>query len=240
MSEGLFVLLTLVTLLSTLERRWWLAGLAAGLASTVRPVGAFLILLPILEILINRERGALPRCLGAAAPWPLLQMALSAAVWGNPLVTVNGYVEKDISLPLESLTTHLLSAEVGLDKKALVLGSLALAITGAVGLALRRRRGLAGGRSLLIWQVLVILFCISLPSSWAFQSIDRFLVVIWPTTLIGLAPLLPRHRATHALLLVMLSALSAGIAIRWLVNLSKVFPFDERALPSALQVLGYN
>jgi hypothetical protein len=65
-------------------------------------------------------------------------------------------------------------------------------------------------------------------------------VVIWPTTLIGLAPLLPRHRATHALLLVMLSALSAGIAIRWLVNLSKVFPFDERALPSALQVLGYN
>jgi hypothetical protein len=239
MSEGLFVLLALAALTATVERRWALAGAAAGLAVTVRPVGALLFLPLIAEALLTRDRRAVTRAIAWGVPWPLMHFALSAAVWGNPLASVSGYLEKDYAPPLRSLIENSFLSSPDPAKLALVWGTIALTVAGAIGLAVRWRRGSAICRPLLLWHLAAGLFCLLLPSSWVFQCTDRFHLAVWPTTLIGLAPLLPRRPAVHAAVLSLLSLAAWAMALRWLVNLSAVYPFAERSLPSPLTILGY-
>ncbi len=85
-SESLFLLLALLALSLANKRRWWWAGLAAGLASGTRLVG--LALTPALLLLVFRrgERGADLMAVGLLAPSGTLAFAAYTGIaFGDPL-----------------------------------------------------------------------------------------------------------------------------------------------------------
>ncbi len=62
-AESLFLLLSVATFLALRERRWWLAGLLAALATLTRPVG-ILLLLPLALELIRKPHPQPPLLVG--------------------------------------------------------------------------------------------------------------------------------------------------------------------------------
>ncbi|MBN1477492.1 hypothetical protein JXA47_12120 [Candidatus Sumerlaeota bacterium] len=233
MSEALSVALTLGCLLMITRQRWAWAGLLAGLSTLTRPVGA-LLLLPLITAALrcpeSRRRKVLT-ALATGLPFPLAYLAVNRLMLGEALRSVSGYVQQDAAWPLQSLVHDTLDPSFSLQLKILLWGTLALSLAGAVGLWRRWRQGERFTSPLLIWHVSALIFYVLIPSIWAFRCLDRFLLAIWPTTLIGLAPWLPRHRVIHTALWLLLSLAALSVAHRWAVNLSAVFPFAERALP---------
>ncbi len=234
MSEALSVMLTLLALIAIVDKRWVLAGAMVGFASVVRPVGALLFVPLVVEAWTHRRGRGVATVLATGLPLPLLHLLVSRLLWGDALRAIAAYAEKDFAWPLQSLVTDTLDPAFSLPVKILAWGTIALATAGGVGLWRQWRGDHAGARGLLIWHLVVGLFYLLLPSTWAFRCLDRFHLAIWPTTLIGLAPLLPRCPRRHAALLIALGFVAWVIALRWLVNLAAVFPFAERALPAVL------
>lgn len=236
MSEGLFVLTVLGTLLLLRAGRWAGAGLLAGVASTVRPMG-ILLFFPVLAEAVRRRpeangsARALLAALVAGGPWVLGLWIVSAALWANPLRSAQAYAAQDLAWPLQSLIGETLNPEADLLRKGLVWSTLALTVAGGAALWRRWRRGDSDARPLVLWHWSLTLLCVLLPSRWVFGCLERFLLPVWPTTLIGLAPLLPRRRGVALALGLALSVLSWAVALSWIVNMARVFPFDARALP---------
>lgn len=232
MSEGLSTLLLLASLLHATRGRWAAAGLWAGLGTTVRPVGALLFVPLVLHAVLGpsprRARGkALGLLLACGLPWPLLHLAANQFLWGDALKSVSDYVAMGrLRWPLEGLIAATLSPEEDFAKKVLIWGTVALALVAIPGLARRSDRLL-----LLTWHTVIALFYLLLPSAWTFGSLDRFYLAVLPTTLIGLAGWLPRSPCRHGIVLWTLSAAAWLVALKWLVGLSGVFPFEDRALP---------
>jgi hypothetical protein len=233
MSESLSVTLTLGCLLLITRQRWGWAGLLAGLSTLARPVGALLflpLLIAALQTPESRRRNALMG-LATGLPLPLIYLIVNHLTMGEALRSVSGYIRQDAAWPLQGLIRDTLDPTFSPLLKTLLWGTLVLSLGGALGLWSRWRRGERFTSPLLIWHVIALVFYLLIPSTWAFRCLDRFLLAIWPTTLIGLAPWLPRHRGVHLALGLLLSLAALLIAHRWSINLSAVFPFAERALP---------
>lgn len=229
MSDGLALILTLAALTLTVQRRWALAGIAAGLAFCVRPVGALLFLPLAIEAFAAGGRRALFRALAAGLPLPIVYLLANRLVLGDALQAVRQYSAQDFAWPLSSLLGARRNPNMSAVWIAYQSGVLAVTWLGAAGLWRRVRGGEGWMRPLLAWHLLGALFYLLLPSSWAFQGLDRFYLAVWPTTLIGLAPWLPRRRAFHVGLVSLLGVVSFWLALRWLAHLAAVFPFAERA-----------
>ncbi|GAB4318008.1 MAG: hypothetical protein Kow0059_11250 [Candidatus Sumerlaeia bacterium] len=231
MSEGLEMALILWALLAIRHEKWLTAGLAAGLAYLVRPAGVFLILPLVVETAVRKagRRGAAG--VGLALGFPLLHAAASQALWGDALRAAREYAAKDFDWPLRTLVIQL--ADPGRDglRWALVVSSIAVSLAGGWGLWRAWRSGSAGHRALLLWHTAAGSFYLLLPSSWTFGCMDRFLLAVWPTTLIGLVPLIERLGRWFWPLAAAATAGSVWVGWLWLVHLARVFPFDARALP---------
>lgn len=76
LTESLFLLLSLGAMLAALDGRWWLAGLAGGLAAATRVPGV-LLLVPLLLIFYERKERPLIR----VAWLSLVPMGLGAYMW---------------------------------------------------------------------------------------------------------------------------------------------------------------
>jgi hypothetical protein len=233
MSEALSVALTLGCLLAITRQRWAWAGLLAGLSILTRPVGIFLFLPLLVVALRSPESGRRKALTGLATglPLPLIYLLVNRLAMGEALRSVSGYIQQDAAWPLQSLIRDTLDPAFSPVLKILLWGTLALSLAGALGLWRRWRRGERFTTPLLLWHLTALLFYLLIPSTWAFRCLDRFLIAVWPTTLIGLAPWLPRSRWLHLAIGLLLSLAALSVAHRWTVNLSAVFPFAERALP---------
>lgn len=228
MSDSLALLLAIATLMLIIRRSWAWAGLAAGIAFCVRPVGALLFIPLAMEAWADGGVFALARAFAVALPWPLIYMISSRILLGSAVRAIHQYTFQDLAMPLSSLFS---AARNPAMSKALIvyeLGVLALTWIGAFGLWRRLRSGERAMRPLFTWHIAAALFYLFLPSSWAFQALDRFYLAIWPTTLIGLAPWLPRRGSLNLVLMILSGILSFVLASRWLINLSAIFPFAER------------
>jgi hypothetical protein len=232
MSEGLATLLALLALLLTIQARWPQAGALVGLATIVRPASALLMVPLCLEACWRGGWRGLRVAVGCAAVAPLLLLVASGLLWGDALVNLRGYAESGPFIwPLQSLVENTLSPEVHLSRKLLTWGLIGVTFGAAWGLWRRWRLGDEAARSLLAWHLSSALFYLLYPSHWLFGSLDRYYSGLWPTTLIGLAPWIPRHHWLHAGLCLALSLAAWLIALAWLDHMAAVFPFAERTLP---------
>lgn len=230
MSEGLSNLLALGGLMLLARGSWAGAGFCAGFGAIVRPVGAFLYVPILLEAWSRRNRRGAMLAILAGLPWPLLYVVGSKLFWGDAFRSMKDYSGTvEAFWPLESLLRYSLDAGTGLTKKGLVWGTLAITAAGAVGLWKSWREGRASYRALLGWHVAAAVFYLLTPGGWVFGSIDRYLGALWPTALIGISRWLPARSRVLGVAVLVLSAISFYFALRWLVNLSAVYPFAERA-----------
>lgn len=229
MSDSLALLLTVSALTLMARRSYAWAGLIAGIAFWVRPVSVFLFVPLLLEAAASGGGRAMLRALAAGAPFPLLYLISSRLVLGSAIRSVHQYTFQDYAAPLSSLLNAAHNPNLSRSIIAYEFAVLALTWIGAFGLWRRVRSGEPEFRPLLIWHIIAALFYLLLPSSWAFQALDRFYLAVWPTTLIGIAPWLPPGRRLNISIVVVLGICSIVLAVRWLVNLAAVFPFAERA-----------
>lgn len=236
MSEGLFVLLAMTSLLMATNRRWVLAGLTAGLATTVRLPGALLFIPLVIEVVVRRDGKGAMKILGLGLPLPIANLLLSRIIWGDAMSSVASYIRKDFAWPLQSFVGVSFTDD---PLKFLLTATMpVLALAGGIGLFVQWRRGARHLRPLLVWHITSGLFHLLLPSTWVYLCLDRFYLTIWPTTLIGLAPLIPKRSRLWVPLCLLVSGLSFAVGIVWLIHLAGVYPFEERALPTILQVMG--
>ncbi|MCE5228379.1 hypothetical protein LLG95_02120 [bacterium] len=229
MSDSMALLLAIAVLLLLQRRRWVWAGLAAGLAFCVRPVGALLFVPIAIEALAEGGTKTLARALAAGLPWPILYLVGSRWMLGDAVRSVREYTAQDFAWPLQSMFSAGRNPHMGRFFIGYNFCVLAVTWLGAIGLWRRLRAGDASMRPFLTWHLAAALFYLFLPSSWAFQALDRFYLAVWPTTLIGIAPWLPRRGMLHAILIFGIGIISFMVAARWLVNLAAVFPFAERS-----------
>lgn len=227
MSDSLALLLTISTLLSIMRRSWAWAGLAAGIAFCVRPVGALLFVPLAIEAWADGGLGAVARAFAAGVPWPVAYTISSRFLLGSAVRSIHQYTFQDFAMPLSSLLDAARNPAMSKFSIAYEFAVLAVTWIGAFGLWRRLRSGERGMRPLFTWHISAALFYLFLPSSWAFQALDRFYLAVWPTTIIGIAPWLPRRR--HLILTIIIGSASFSLALRSLVNLAKIFPFAERA-----------
>lgn len=227
MSDSLALALAMGALLAIERRRWAWAGLAAGMSFVVRPVGALLIVPIAIEARACGPR-VLVKALVAAAWAPLVYFVSSRVMLGDAMRAARQYTAQDFAWPLWAILHPAQSKNMGALWIVYQYGVIAASWLGAVGLWRRMRSGEDYIRPMLAWHVAAGLFYLLLPSSWAFQAMDRFYIAIWPTALIGVAPWLPRRKAWNIALVVVFGAASFGIALRWLAHLAAVFPFAAR------------
>ncbi len=228
MSESFALLATLLALLALQRRRWLPAGLAIGVAILIRPVGALLLVPLAVETWRVGDRRGAARAFAAALPLPILYLLLNHLVWGDALESVRRYGRQDFAFPLSSFAGAFRDPDMSLIWVFYNYVILAISLAGGWGLWRRLGRGEGWARPLLAWHAAALLFYLLLPSSWAFQSFDRFAIAFWPTTLVGILPRFPRWRVLNIMLCFVVTIVSFFIAWRWLVNLAAVFPFTER------------
>jgi hypothetical protein len=234
MSEGLSVALTLWALALLMRKKWRWAALAAGASAVVRPVGIFLVaIVAYCHYRENRGRG-LWKILLAGLCLPGAYMISYWLMFGEMMQSVRSYSDKDFAYPVVSIARNMLSPETASVLKFFVILSVAFGLAGTAGLYERFRRGEGHLLPLFLWNATVFLFYLFLPSSWTFRCLDRFYLSLYPTSLVGLAPWFPRNKGVMNAALILFSVISFFIALRWLVNLSAVYPFEERAIPAFL------
>ena len=150
-SEPLFVLLLLLALAQARLRRYLAAVLLASLATTVRPLGIFLVL--VLLIATWRERGIRWALVGglAAVGIALLYVAPLIRLFHDPLASLHTYQQTDwgggaaVTVPLKALVlnyssgTNISNAFIKHVKLAFVLLHIGALIGLAASPALRRR-----------------------------------------------------------------------------------------------------
>jgi len=234
MSEGLSVALTLGALVLLMRKEWRWSALTAGASFVVRPVGIFLVAIVVYcYYRENRGRGS-GKIFIAGLCLPAVYMISYWLLFGELMQSIHSYSVKDFAYPVVSIARNMLSPNTAVILKLFVILSIAFGLVGTAGLYERFRRGERLFLPLFLWNAAVFLFYLLLPSSWTFRCIDRFYLSLYPTSLVGLAPWFPRNKGVMNAALILLSVISFFIALRWLVHLSAVYPFADRALPAFL------
>jgi len=234
MSEGLSVALTLGALALLMRRQRVVAALLAGVSAVVRPVGVFLVAITAYcHWRENRGRGLWKVVLAGLLP-PAAHLIIYRLVFGDMMQSVRAYAAKDFAWPFVSILRNMSAPEMEGILKFYIFFSVIFGMAGTIGLYRRYRREGERFMPLLLWNGAVLLFYLFLPSSWTFRCLDRFYLSLYPTSLIGLLPWFPKRRGLAASAIVFLAVISFFMALRWLVNLSALYPFAERALPAAL------
>jgi hypothetical protein len=183
--------------------RWWLTGVAAGVAGLIRYQDLSLLVVPAGDLLLGtagapRRLRHMAGLISGCALGFLPQLAVNAAVFGNPFTT--GYANEGF-LYWQSpwIGYSLFAADVGLLRWSPIV------LLATLGLAIASRRGWPHAR----WGLALLALQLYLVSSWYFYSQghsfgNRMLVNCTPVIAIGLAGLLtsldPRPRARAAVL----------------------------------------
>jgi hypothetical protein len=211
LTESLFLLLSLGSVLSGMSGRWWLAGGLAALAALTRVPGT-LLLLPLVLIFVERRDPA------RQAGWLLLVPAgLGLFLWqlrrwtGDALAFahVQAGWQRHASWPFEPLIRYL-SAPSAVSRPwnftAFHFCVACIVIGAGIAMTLRRRPR---------WLGLFTLASVALPlSSGSLQSVARYTLVIFPFFLWlgyqGRRPLVEK-------LILGISATMLGWFVAWLV-----------------------
>jgi Gpi18-like mannosyltransferase len=211
LTESLFLLLSLGSILSGMTGRWWAAGILAALATLTRVPG-ILLSLPLLLILL--ERRDRPRQAG----WLLLIPAgLGLYLWRLHVWTGDAFAfahvqagwERHASWPVEPLFRYLSNPSAASrpwNFVTLHFAVAALLLVAGVAMTITRRPK---------WLGLYTLASIALPlSSGSLQSIARYALVVFPLFLWlgyqGRRPLVDK-------LILGTSATVLGWLVAWLV-----------------------
>jgi hypothetical protein len=210
-SEALFLALTLTSWLAARQRRWYLAGLLAGLAGSVRITGAFLGLALVVEWLVDRQGRRWRDLPALALPW-LGIAAFSAymrAITGDWFAYQHVQAQafgRRLELPWTSFMTTFHAAQNSAQPSAFAWSFGAELLALLVGVALtavlvvRRSWGEAvyvGGQVVL------------LATSSFYASVARATLLWWPLWIL-LAAAGTRHRWVHAAYLAIAVPLAAA------------------------------
>lgn len=176
MTESLFLVLSVGSLLAGVNRRWWCAGLLGGLAALTRAPGV-LLLVPLSILFIEREQ-ARPR-----AAWLLLVPAGTGVfmwhlwrVTGDPLAFV--HAQEKWGRAAQSFWTPVVSflrqpSHISEPWNFVAMNFLVTALVLCAGVALLVQRKWAFGA--------YTLACVLLPlSTGSLQSMLRYAAVIFP------------------------------------------------------------
>ncbi len=231
-SEPLFVLLLLLAIAQARRGRYLAAVLLASLATTVRPLGLFLVL--VLLIAAWRERGLrwAVACAAAAAAIGLLYVAPLVREFHDPLLNLHGYQQSDwgggapVGLPLKAVVANYINGRnvgnllIKHAKAAFVLLHLAALLGLAVSSGLRRRLAEQPvmGAFALVYSAFIL--CYNAPW-WALSIYPRLLIPVLPFFLWLYQRWLPRTwrawGAVGALSVVLACGAGLGFNRAWLV-----------------------
>ena len=202
-AESFFALLIFLAMAQARSRRYLLAVLFASLATTVRPVGVFLVC--VLLVAAWRERGLRSAllCGAAAAAIALLYMAPLVRAYHDPLANVHGYQQQDwgggspVNLPLKAIVTNYINgrnvgnAFIKNAKAVFVLLHVAALLGLAASSELRRRfaEQPAMGAFVLLYSAFILTY--NAPW-WALSIYPRLLIPVLPFLLWLYEKWLPR------------------------------------------------
>ena len=193
-AEPLFIALFLGAMVALRKKAFYLAVLLAALATTVRPIGAFLVLSILFVALRNRQWAQLQRGAAVTAAVGLLYCLPLLLLFGDPLANVRGYQvdwfqsSLPISIPLIPLIRQVILS-VGKEPLSNIvrLGTWVMAV-----LFIVIYMGFVRGEIARRWKkfpaetlgnVLFVLFCFSYNSSWAWAEFPRFIAPAVPFVL---------------------------------------------------------
>lgn len=224
MSEGMFVVLSLFSLIFFTRQRYYAAAFLLGYAHIVRPV-ALLLFLPMLIVmsLENSWKKVFTSVL-IFLVIPVLSAVLQKIYFGSSIHNVKMYLSCDfaLTLPFSSIINATISPDISLIKKLYVWAVIALSLL-AFGTLMKQY--LATRTSfdflLLLWLGLSLLFYLALASKWTFFCIDRFILTCLPAIMYGLRKMLPRNNGIIAGII-----LSLAICVYWNVNMIKALDID--------------
>ena len=192
MSEGLFLLLALWVFSRWRSGSHRVAGFLAGILTLTRPIGAVFYGALWLVGFWRGDKKTMAQAGLLFLAAPVAWLVLAGFVWSDPLRQINVYVEADYRPPFLSLFGNLFSSGYSLAKRGLVAFTLVTNLAALVILAreaIETRTDEALGW--LAWLASISLFLLALPSSWAFDCLDRFYLAALPPMLIGLRWLAP-------------------------------------------------
>jgi hypothetical protein len=192
-AEPLFVALFLGALVALRKKLFYLAVFLAALATTVRPIGIFLVLAILIVAAGEKAWAQLGKGAAVAAGVGMLYCLPLILLFGEPLANVSGYSDSGgwygrslpISIPLLPLVRQAIYSIGKLPMSNIVrLGAWVLAV-----LFIVIYKGLLRGELSRRWRtfpaetlgnMLVVLFCFSYNSGWAWMEFPRFIVPAVP------------------------------------------------------------
>ncbi len=204
-SEPLFMCLLLAAFVAARRDRFLLAMCAAAVATTVRPVGVFAILVLLLTLI---RRRAWTTAVGGAAIAVVIAAIYSVPLWlafGDPLANVHWYRWADwsgqalpVTWPVAPIVRGWFAARPALANSIKTIAWITIIFAGYTGLMVRRscrdwrkRWPVESG-----FAVAAFAFVVSYNAPlWAWVEFARFAIPVAPFALLGLEPWLPTHRA---------------------------------------------
>jgi hypothetical protein len=231
-AESLFALLIFLAMMQARSRRYLLAVLFAALATTVRPIGVFLVFVVLVAAWRKRGLRSALLCGAAAAAIALLYIAPLVRAYHDPLANVHGYQQQDwggglpVSLPLKAIVTNYLNGRnvgntfIKNAKAVFVLLHVAALLGLAMSSQLRRRltEQPVIGAFVLLYSAFILTY--NAPW-WALSIYPRLMIPVLPFLLWLYEKWLPRNwvvwTAVACVTMVLACGAGLGFGRAWLL-----------------------
>ncbi len=207
-SEPLFVALLFASFLAIRKERWWLASLAASLATVVRPLGIFALAAIGLVLLWRRDYRRLGPAVAIGLAIGILYALPLAEQFNDPLATAHSYVNPEwqggwlFGFPFYAIMKGTLTEPAPWTNLILSFGWILLVVI-AVAVMIRSSEFREYARKHPVEMLFLIpyiwcLYTYNYPH-WARGSFQRFSIPILPFVLIALSRWIPKdHRILWA------------------------------------------
>lgn len=202
-AEPLFFALLCSSFYASRKMRLSAGSTYAAYATTVRPLGIFMILGFFVTLAAKRKFQQLCWSMAIVAMIGLGYILILTLAKGNPLANIEAYASEDwksahlpVSIPFLSILYGLVDSREPITNIVKISFFAVLVISGTLAVFWRKNFAVFKEVSQpeVVFVILYLVFLVSYNSSWAWQEFPRFVIPLLPYILLSLKEWLPNDR----------------------------------------------